>query len=199
MSPRNDKPPFGGLSASGACMSNRFARISKCDVRYASNHTHQLSRFLPLPRGRIRLFAPTGSTTAGLLRGFSGLTNKSMLCAPTHNMVGGGLRARTIRNAEYERSEMTTGKGGRYVMSEQEWTWWLKCNNCGYRLPDGAAASPKCPDCRMQMNIHSDRCEFNFHGRRCERRVGHSNDHMMHFNVRESSENEMLPALGDSF
>lgn len=37
--------------------------------------------------------------------------------------------------------------------------WWLQCNHCGFRLPDGAAASPKCPECGDKigenMHVHS--------------------------------------------
>ena len=30
---------------------------------------------------------------------------------------------------------------------------------CDFRLPDGAAANPKCPDCGKMMHIHSNRGE----------------------------------------
>jgi hypothetical protein len=38
---------------------------------------------------------------------------------------------------------------------------WQQCNECGWRLPDGAAGYPECAKCGAPMHIHSRPAEAN--------------------------------------
>lgn len=38
--------------------------------------------------------------------------------------------------------------------------WWLHCNACAFRLPNGVAGRPLCPDCGYPMNIHSNAAPY---------------------------------------